>query len=524
MEDDPYATVVTVRCQTPAESFISDCRSASSSPTFLLSAPHDFEDEDERSEKSSNTASTRVVFDHNLRPGVRHRNTCFVTWWDADDSGNYDPALEGKQSNGRKIIRSAPYQSTHRKELTSETHPDNKRRIEQSGLASRQRGCAFTLTFPYTALGTKGQALVNDIPDHWPEKYHNTLSEEYIAQQFAEMTEVAQNYPYMLRSRTNSNGSNETSNRKNDDCVNDSAGIEEDLTNHPAARGCVACRRLSMRCPLLDTETAWPCRTCLEDGCDCELIVPPARKSNCEECRRKRVECSYGYEESDPRKPCSHCSSTNTHCIVGPARNAIRQRISYDRDYTALIKTNFSDREYVTCTACRRDRVACSLRKKTNDPPCLECIMRGLDCTFEAVRHEKKRCKSDKKAETNDKDKKAQLLKSHGEIPDNAIYIKTSLCHPISFLHPEQDECHWCSNPSYGILGLGWKDVLVQLAESRYEYYELTGGHCHNGQQTSRICVTCKYTCRVKSKYFQSWPLDLHIIHHTFPIIYGSIY
>jgi hypothetical protein len=495
MEDDPCATVVDIKRQLSPEGSLSDTHSTSSPGSLVQPNPLEIEDEDRKFEDSSDKGGNGTTYYHNLRPGARDGKTCFLTWWDADDSGNYDPALEGKQDKGKKKIRLVPHQSTSGEEVVSDTLPENKRRLEQFGLASRQRGCAFTLTFPYSALGEQGKALVNKIKDHWPAKYHNTLSDEYIAQQVKEMTQLAKNNPYMLRSRidTDSKEKKITANEAPDECIMDPAGIEADLSYHPVARGCVGCRTFDVPCSLLDNESTWPCEACQEDSCDCELIIPPLKKSTCEQCRRKRLRCSYSYENSDTGKPCSHCESSRSPCIAAPAPGAIRERVRYDRDYSSRKNFDYKERRYVTCTACRADKLDCELRKKTDEPPCLSCISRGLSCTFQDVaRRKKKAARVKPKMEAKlEIERKEQLLKAQGRFPENVIYIKTSFCHPISFLDRDREKCHWCTNQSYGILGLGWVDVLVQPSENGLEYHEISGGHYGNGQQTSRICVIC---------------------------------
>jgi hypothetical protein len=498
MNQDPYITVVDAQRNPSPKGPVSDSGSSSTSLwTPPISATPKIKAAAEEQRQSENKDGNRdAIAEHNLRPKPREGSTCFVTWWDADDSGNYDPALEGKRAKGKKRVRLQSLQNIDEEEVDSRAIPENNKRLEHSSLGSRQRGCAFTLTIPYTALNDRGLALLKNIPDKWPEKYHNVLSDEYVAKQSAELKEMGRHMPYLFRNKL---GYNTTSRNSTDDerdnFIKDPACIEEDLTNHPAARGCVACRLVGLHCSLLEDECTWPCNSCIEDDCDCELIVPPSKKSTCEQCRRKRFSCSYSYANGDPRHPCSHCDSMKIHCVAGPSPRTIRERISYDRDYTISKKSNPRDRQYVTCTACRTDRVSCSLRHKTDDPPCDQCINRGLNCIFEAVRRKKKRDRVIPKgnnkvtAEQNTKD---QLFKSQdGNISDSAIWIKTSLCHPITFLEPDPGNCHWCANPGYGILGLGVKDVLIQPSESGLEYHEISGGHYQAGQQTSKICIIC---------------------------------
>ncbi|KAI9376076.1 hypothetical protein BJX61DRAFT_9518 [Aspergillus egyptiacus] len=70
--------------------------------------------------------------------------------------------------------------------------------------------------------------------------------------------------------------------------------------------------------------------------------------------------------------------------------------------------------------------------------------------------------------------------------------ISTSFAHPVSFDHIPQPSkpCHWCSNPAYGIIGLGKRAVKVM--DSGYgRYKEIAGGHTQEGHEPSRMCVDC---------------------------------
>ena len=57
--------------------------------------------------------------------------------------------------------------------------------------------------------------------------------------------------------------------------------LEELTLGHPEARGCKGCFELGQRCPLLDEGSRYPCDICVEDGCDCELVLQPAKKRGC---------------------------------------------------------------------------------------------------------------------------------------------------------------------------------------------------------------------------------------------------
>jgi hypothetical protein len=91
------------------------------------------------------------------------------------------------------------------------------------------------------------------------------------------------------------------------------------------------------------------------------------------------------------------------------------------------------------------------------------------------------------------------------KVPANAQVILTCLKHPITFLYNPTDEeaeerpCHFCQRTHYGVVGVGWRLILVEPLDSKnLAYRELCGlqePHDWNpGGDTcplSRMCVYC---------------------------------
>jgi hypothetical protein len=468
--------------------------SAQYSPSPSPSTSNGLDEGSETPFRSRNDHDKFIYYD--LRQSARSGRTAFVTWLDVDDSGNYDPSgrascEKAKTKQRRQIQPLGRQNGADPRDGDEGEEGTQNRTVQLSVLAARQRGCSMVVSLKLA--NPDSIALMQKIPQNWPGMYHNILSDEYIENQVREIIndQSSPSKPYPFRDRSNPRMPEESRSSAVAPYLKDPADIAADLTNHPAARGCAACHALNLVCPLLEDGSAWPCHFCTEDNSDCTLITPPAKKRVCEECLRKRLACSYREEESDPSKPCRQCTLSGiAPCIAGPDLTAMIERKSYER--AAIIakeKENAEPRRYVTCTACRTNKSRCSLKKMVNCPPCASCKREGILCTFLALPMKEKRPQTPIKQEGINAAAQ-QVLALDKKIPANAKIIHTALCHPVAFL-VLQNTCHWCSNPSYGILGLGWVDVTVSPSANGLEYNELYGGHIHEGQERSRICTDC---------------------------------
>ena len=116
----------------------------------------------------------------------------------------------------------------------------------------------------------------------------------------------------------------------------DDPGCElDDLTGHPTARSCKPCRVKLQRCSAM-INGALPCDQCIEAG----------KEMACERIQ----EFPTGYKRADLDL-----------LYYGP------------------------NRKYASCTACRLNKRTCSLKKKTDKPPCRACIKADRACRFESA-------------------------------------------------------------------------------------------------------------------------------------------
>ena len=320
---------------------------------------------------------------YELRPGPRSDpENVWTSWQDVDESGNYDPTAKLRKRPVTKKRKSGE------KTITAlEERPFKKAKIVSPPVARRE-GHAFVVTLSFDSPYVLSQFQQYQGQDNWPEKPYNKLAlpdpERFNGEEYFGLLEDSGSYK--LRSRYNADPLFCTFHR--------SSPIDQDLTGHPAARGCVACYKIGETCSLLKSPLEYPCESC-KGECDCELITPPKWKRTCESCRKsKNKKCSYRYrpdDEEEHRLPCVECSESGYHCIAGPridssAELPSRIDLDYDWDFyrAAASKGSGKGRRYVACTLCRSNRKRCSLRQEDN-PPCRACKEAGFDCTFESL-------------------------------------------------------------------------------------------------------------------------------------------
>ena len=478
-----------------------------------------------------------ISIEYNLRPSARVGYIAFMTWLDDDDTGDYDPKEENESSSGPKTLKQLVPKDRHK---AAATYSEEERRFQDrvgklSRAAARQNGISYVFTFKFTSEA--GKQLVGSITDNWPELSWNLLSDDNVLSvitpevQSDSFDRISSPLPWKLRHKpeddhaTNPIKEHGVQSPGNDDInrqftsppvIPDPAGIEEDLAGHPDARGCVNCRVLGMRCPLLEDDSTWPCYLCLEDDQECEMIIPPTKKACCIECQRKHRYCSY-LDGGDVHLPCIQCQVFKVPCVAGPAEDARRERISYDRDYSQPTPPVLYPRKYVQCTACRKTHTkCCSLKSKYDKPPCQNCHDAGIPCTFEALvtktrRKDGKHGRIGEAAPQIINGKPAIGLPNYPplpklkKVPPNAHVIRTCLKHPITFLYNPTDEgkeqlpCHFCLKAHYGIVGVGWRTILVEPVDSKnLAYRELRGlQQPHDWAPSgdtcpmSRMCVHC---------------------------------
>lgn len=489
-------------------------------------------DEDEDHEKAKPPAIAYA-----LRTSVRKGSSLFAarsTWMDQDQSGNYDPSLEGKKQlklpKKKNLDRLAVGNEDLGEEEEKHAAPKEKRTI--SWEMARRTGQTFIVTLHFKSENSLKWLKDNDHKNNWPEDPGDNINN-------ANTTATTETTLGLRRRRTKR------------EQIRDPLGIQEDLFGHPEARGCFACREANVDCPLArdEDDAVWPCQSCVASKRDCQLLTPPTVKQRCERCKRDDTICSY--EETDAEidynQPCDHCLAQNQTCIAGPVPGLNNLRASYRKwEATKLLppptmrKGMEGDRRFVKCTACRQEKKSCSLKSKMDPPPCKACLKRKIPCTFDEVvktNKGKRPVGLQTQAEEHDADGDVNMHNSTSP-PDiqeverrpppspPAFYmhdsaghwgpvstILTSFSHPIHFLWSppppranfshisyisrRQDKqieakCNFHTEPLFGALGWGFPRKVQAINWSTgLGHTELFFGYISEGFPHTFMCVEC---------------------------------
>ncbi|KAF4535804.1 C6 zinc finger domain containing protein [Lasiodiplodia theobromae] len=324
-----------------------------------------------------------------------------TTHLDWDKSGDYDPsAKEGrrpKKADGAESSSSRKRRSGQALQEQDNKPGENGQRRQKKpktySLAyARFIGASCMLTVSLNSDAGKEVASRLGGEDNWPFEPYNYVSDEYIAQNWvgAENGDDEGTDGPSRQLRPRKRYVHYGSSCSDEDLlppIPDPAGIEDDLRNHPAARGCVECRREGKKCSLRESGGSWPCQNCLENHSGeefiaCEFIVPPTKKMPCEECAEGDKECSYNDPDSDHAAACQQCQEGDLTCVASPDIDCLPKRVTYTpppgETYTPY-------RPFVACTACRQVKKSCSLKSKQDQPPCRACEKAGIECTFEKL-------------------------------------------------------------------------------------------------------------------------------------------
>ncbi|KAI9869435.1 MAG: hypothetical protein M1813_000224 [Trichoglossum hirsutum] len=436
---------------------------------------------------------------YDFRPSARLAKRVVSTWFDNDESGTYDPKGKGELTPPSKRSRET---SSEADKAANDDQPKKTR--PNSWLRGRQQGGSLLVTLGFKS--DRGKAIVstyaNTANEAVDEKERpNSSYEEHFETPEAEIS----SHHIPLATRPRSRRTHKLSGILTDPPSGFS--ISQPLQNtptvdlsdfslgHPESRGCKACFELRIPCPLLEDDSTYPCDNCVEDDCDCELIIPPARKRACENCRKSRVKCSYR-EGGDHSFACENCQRKGQKCFAGPDT-------SNDKLPSGVARFKSTpERPCLTCTPCRKGKKWCSLKTRGTEPPCKGCLRGGLECRFERVERHKDQAAAQRKTEAQSTERSPEVqTPTPVPIPDASrecgvrMTIKTAFAHPITLNHcPAEDgsdPCHWCDVAAFGIMGIGAVEVEVIRWQDGRGYTEISGGHAGAGVEPSRMCFLC---------------------------------
>jgi hypothetical protein len=304
--------------------------------------------------------------------------------------------------------------------------------------------------------------------------------------------------------------------------IEDPNGLVDDITGYPSARGCKQCRADGKDCTMMEGGT-FPCDECEDEDVLCEPIIKPVTKGRCTQCAHDDQDtCSF---EDDPEQSiCTQCTDGQFVCEALPPRHYKTPRISIDE---ILYGPN---RKHIQCTFCRTEKKRCSLKKKTDKPPCKHCKKHGIGCTFydipKAVTERQTAAAKKKKAALGATEGDAPEVSKPSseffspedledmfraddapisreatpelEMVDEAgnkgmlTKINTSFAHPVQFNFQVDNagDCNFCEIPMFGFVGHFEKEVHVIKWHSGLGHTELGGGHVEDRGLTT-MCTDC---------------------------------
>ncbi|KAI4646303.1 uncharacterized protein J4E78_009225 [Alternaria triticimaculans] len=431
---------------------------------------------------------------YGLRQGIDRKKT--YTYVDQDASGNFDPAQE-TQNKALKLKQAKAAKAAK----AANRFKKGKQRATQENIMK----CIVRLRFENFG----NVRNVTNEEDNWPEEWSDINSDA---------ERELQEYRDFFRRRT--------PDRIMQQPIEDPRAEVDDLTGHPAARGCTSCRNNETSCSLVAGGT-YPCDECFDMAQECEPIISPTEKGRCKQCVEDRNErCSF---EDEPRQAiCDNCADNEYICEALPPLGYRAERIIIDD----IIYTE--NRPHIQCTHCRLEKKRCSLKKKTDKPPCKRCKKNHIGCTFQdipkVVKEKKKKLLGPTEGDApevavpdHDYFTKEDLEDLYGEdVPmfsrspspelemedevgrkGKLTTIKTCFAHPIQFGgQKDTSDCNFCEIPNFGFTGLFEKEVHVIQWHNGMGYTEVGGGHAENSNGGRVQIVAC----------------GGHEIQHIFPI------
>ncbi|EDU48350.1 conserved hypothetical protein [Pyrenophora tritici-repentis Pt-1C-BFP] len=275
------------------------------------------------------------------------------------------------------------------------------------------------------------------------------------------------------------------------------------------------------------------CEHCRDEGDECQLIVPATRKGSCKQCVDGNDYCSF--EDEPDQIICDNCLNRVHICHALPPEGYRNDRISIDEIMYG------ENKRHIACTSCRQGKKRCSLKKKTDKPPCKNCKKNEIGCTFYDIpkKAPKKKASKGKRPAKDDSPEPTPLSHAYFtaedledlnntdqriisrsptpeiELEDTAGHrgvltkINTSFSHPIKFgMIENTSDCNFCELPIYSFVGLFEKEVHVICWENGQGYTEVGGGHMEKNGPTT-MCQYCTTSFRGTISGFEEALYDL---------------
>lgn len=509
--------------------------------TLSLEGTHSDDRESEASKNSDDTRSEHTYESertpdedglegtrYELRPAARVRPlACGATWLDQDQSGDYDPSQRSLLPLPRLIKRKRK-ESTSEEDAIERLHRSKKLQTLRS---ARQNGLQLIVVLRFSS--DEGFALLRRVPDQCPPEYWNQFEDTFL-------------FPVDDYTLHPEDGTNQRLRNRHEDLESHPENTR-DLTGHPSARGCKACRDLAQVCPMLEPDGTYPCHLCVEDGFDCELVVEPKKKRSCQNCRARRVRCSY-LDTEDHSAACERCQEVGHRCIAGPAIDPSRTRIGHDgkpatihesepqyrstngqrAEDSAAMRNGESGKQSVAVSSRNTFGSRCSRGCDEFNMACNHSEPEGQTSNLhhdEAMAHRPSYGKSVNLHGSYSNDPQIVALDAEAALhfhmlakeqeslvappakswassviemiasaPGKVETFRTRLLHPITFNASNRGLriCNWCEDPLYGMFGIGEEmEVKVRQWPNGKGCTELSRARATNGMRESRQCPDC---------------------------------
>ncbi|MCJ1454184.1 hypothetical protein MMC28_004535 [Mycoblastus sanguinarius] len=430
-------------------------------------------------------------FKYDFRIAAREKKTALCAWVDQDESGTYDP-------DGKAEPVSVPIKR-QRERIEQSDDRTSKKPKTNTWQYGRFASSRLPVTLKITSeQGKRWLRSVGTALDNWPQPTPDPGSSDESPPHWSELWTSSFNEsnslgprPYVLRKRS---GNSSTHNSSFQGCG--PRNIEDITIGHPAARGCKACFVLGSSCPLLYEGARYPCKTCVEDDIDCELIAEPVVKGKCVHCRKKKQVCTFDDRKIDHKGPCAQCNNKHIKCIAGPASGWTSTGPALDQSLLHRMTTK-TRTDMKSCTPCGLAKKRCSFMGKKKRVPCSYCRENGVSCTFEVSEPLIPRAKKSTATHAGVTDDGLNPeTTTDQESTTRSKVITTKLAHPITFNYHSDDfdkstACHWCDDEVYGLLGIAEIEVEVIDNGDGRGYIEIDDGHTAAGYPPSRMCEYC---------------------------------
>jgi hypothetical protein len=421
---------------------------------------------------------------------------------DRDQSGNFDPEDERKKA-----------------QLKRAQMKERKKKGKQPQKV-KERIPKLIVRLKFEAIGTV--LNITDEEQNWPDDWSDIDSEDE-RERLARRAFYRQNTPGVETQTP----------------IHDPAQLVDDLTGHPAARGCENCRIYEDLCSMT-TGSTWPCRRCANDQIDCVPIMTPKAKGKCNRCAETCAEdeenyCSFEMAGIKPHAICLQCVEEDyVDCVPGVPEDYKTPRMDLDEIMYG------KNRKFATCTNCRATGKKCSVKTKAKKGPCNQCKRLKIGCTFYETPPKLETLKSKKLNHRNIAEEKGESSRNGAttreviELLDSPIFtaedladlddtlylsdnesdshdsnpeieledaqghkgvtarIDTSFAHPVRFnvLPTETSLCNFCEVPVFGFVGYFEKSVYVIRWYNGLGYSELQSGHREEYDETI-MCQEC---------------------------------